>query len=314
MEEIFKTSKNDIRVYNNIYQLTDAPDIVISGEGDKYIGYEHIGGAYSGNNKYLIRESDELFADYLAEVTGNGIFLDLACGDGCFTVPCARHGTQIIAGDISNAMMTILQERARRNDVSLENVTLCRMNALEIPLKDESVNCVVANQVLHLISNPQRVIREIYRVLKPGGRFVCKDDRPGKELPIGIEHAEENELCRQITNGIYSAYWSELNAQGVKATKYSWRFDRDEVCKNIFSSREIKIIERGNESFTRIVDKFLPRFIGRGFSDQVDVPPELHKTICDKVVAEYRQKYGETFDSIGHYGVEEDIVITSYVK
>ena len=82
MEEIFKTSKNDIRVYNNIYQLTDAPDIVISGEGDKYIGYEHIGGAYSGNNKYLIRESDELFADYLAEVTGNGIFLDLACGDG----------------------------------------------------------------------------------------------------------------------------------------------------------------------------------------------------------------------------------------
>ncbi len=77
-------------------------DIVINGDGDKYIGYEHIGESYSGNRKYIIEERDRLFANEISAMTENGIFLDLGCGDGCFTVPCASNGTKIIAGDISN--------------------------------------------------------------------------------------------------------------------------------------------------------------------------------------------------------------------
>ncbi len=41
---------------NNIWQLSDMPDIVTTGDGDKYIGYKHIGENYSGNRKYLIEE------------------------------------------------------------------------------------------------------------------------------------------------------------------------------------------------------------------------------------------------------------------
>jgi hypothetical protein len=86
---ICKFCGNEITNRNNIWQLSDMPDIVTEGDGDKYIGYEYIGESYSGKRKYLIEERDYLFAKEIYELTGDGIFLDLACGDGCFTIPCA---------------------------------------------------------------------------------------------------------------------------------------------------------------------------------------------------------------------------------
>lgn len=90
-----------VEIKDGIWQLSDMPDMVKDGDGDKYIGYEEIGEAYSGSRKYVIEEGDALFAVEVSALTGDGTFLDLACGDGCFTVPCAANGTHIIAGDIS---------------------------------------------------------------------------------------------------------------------------------------------------------------------------------------------------------------------
>lgn len=306
--------KNTIKKTDGIWQLTDAPDIVTTGEGDKYIGYEHIGGAYSGNRKYLIDEHNTLLAEHISEMAGDGVFLDLACGDGCITVPCARNGTKIIAGDISNTMMIILQKRAAYNNISLENVTLCRINALDVQIEDNSISCVVANSVLHLISNPGRVIDEIYRVLKPGGRFICKDDAPGKNIDIGEDFAEENTKFMQITNGIYASYWAKLNAKGITAKKYSWKFDRDTVCRSLFRSVETKRIQRNKPYYNKLSDSFLPRFSGRGFSDQVDVPDDLHIAVMEEVMQETYNKYGDLVDSIGYHGVESDILIYDYIK
>ena len=314
MNNILNICNSSIKVVNNILQLSDAPDVVTLGDGDKYIGYEYIGGAYSGSRKYTIDEGDALFAECISKMTGDGVVLDLGCGDGCITVPCAKNGTRIVAGDISNSMMTILQERARQNGVSLENVTLCRMNALDIPIKDKSVDCVIANSVLHLISNPQKVLNEIYRVLKSGGQFICKEDAPGKTPELGKDYKAENEMYLRIVNEMYFEYWKELNDRGIAAKKYSWRFDRDAACRALFRDVETTKIERNKPYFNRLADFWLPRFLGRGFSDQVDVPADLHKMVCDNVTAKCRGKYGALFDTVGFHGVEDDIVITSYLK
>lgn len=304
-----KCGYNAVQV-NNIWQLTDMPDKVTSGDGDKYIGYEYIGESYSGSRKYIIEKSDAIFANEIYKLTGDGIFLDLACGDGCFTVPCAANGTRIIAGDISNKMLKILQEKAKHNNVNLDNVTLCRMNALEIPLADESVDTVVANSVLHLISNPEKAVREIYRVLKKGGVFVCRDDAPGKisETPF------DNSLYFEIVNSIYREYWNKLNEHGVYAKKYSWRFDRNSFCNILFSKQTEKIIEQNEPYEIPLKDGFLPRFTSRGFSDQVDVPKALHNEIIAELLQAFRTGYGEAFDNIALKGVETDIVITMYYK
>ncbi len=315
MKNILRIGNKPITIENNILQLTDSPNLVTTGDGDKYIGYEHIGGAYSGNRKYVIGERDGIVASYISDIVGDGVFLDLACGDGALTVPCAKCGIRIIAGDISNGMMMILQERAKRNNVSLENVTLCRMNALNLPIEDESVDCVVANSMLHLISNPQKVLDEIYRVLKTGGSFVCLSDAPARKNSIYIsEYEKENAEYRRAVGEIYDAYWEELKAYDVYAKRYSWKFDRESACKAMFREVEIKVIERGMPYTERLVDGFLPRFEGRGFSDQVDVPSKIHKVVSDKVVASVREKYGKTFENIAYHVIEEDICIYRYKK
>ena len=315
MKDILRIGNKPIIIENNILQLTDSPNLVTTGDGDKYIGYEHIGGAYSGNRKYVIGERDGIVASYISDIVGAGVFLDLACGDGALTVPCAKCGIRIIAGDISNGMMMILQERAKRNNVSLENVTLCRMNALNLPIEDESVDCVVANSMLHLISNPQKVLDEIYRVLKTGGSFVCLSDAPARKNSIDIsEYEKENAEYSRAVSEIYDTYWEELKAYDVFAKRYSWKFDRESACKAMFREVEIKVIERGMPYTERLVDGFLPRFEGRGFSDQVDVPSKIHKVVSDKVVASVREKYGKTFENIAYHVIEEDICIYRYKK
>lgn len=117
-------------------------------------------------------------------MTQDGIFLDLACGDGCFTVPVGSFGTK-----------------------------------------------VVANSVLHLISNPEKVVEEIHRVLKKDGCFICIDDVPGKDVASTYDNSEYN----NIVNSMYGEYWQALNIYGITPKKYSWRFDRNGYCDGVFN-------------------------------------------------------------------------------
>ena len=293
-----------------IWQLTDAPDLVTEGDGDRYIGYEHIGSAYSGSRKYKIENSDDVFAKEISRMTGDGVFLDLGCGDGCLTVPCAANGTSVIAGDISNAMLTLLQKKAKYNGVLLDNVTLCRMNALAIPLADENVETVVANSVLHLISNPQKVIGEIYRVLKKGGAFVCKDDAPGVVTVTPFD----NTHCFEIVNSLYREYWDELSQNGIYPQKFSWIFDRNAFCDTLFGKKTETVIEREQIYEVPLKDGFLPRWMERGFSDQVCVPKELHESVVSKLLVVYSQRYGNDFAEVSFRGYEKSMVITVYYK
>lgn len=301
---------NEYKQLSGVWQLSDMPDMVVDGDDDKYIGYEHIGENYSGNRKYVIEDKDLAVAKEIANLTGDGVFLDLACGDGCFTVPAASFGTKVIAGDISNTMLKVLKQKAEANNVSLENVTVCRMNALEIPLEDESVDTVVANSVLHLISNPEKVIGEIYRVLKMGGCFICIDDVPGKSVESSYDNSEYN----TIVNCLYSEYWQGLSSYGIVPKKYSWRFDRRACCDGVFAGSETIHIERGQYYEIPLKDGFLPRFLSRGFSDQVAVPEEKHKLVMEKLLKEFRERYGEDFDEVVFRGKEEDIMLTIYRK
>ena len=306
---ICDTCGQKIEKIYNIWQLSDMPDVVTEGE-DKYIGYEHIGEHYSGYRKYLFDVRDALFAKEVSELTGDGIFLDLACGDGCFTVPCASYGIKIIAGDISNNMLSILHRKAEHNHISLSQVTLCRMNALEIPLEDESVDTVVANSMLHLISNPEKVVTEIYRVLKKGGAFICKDDRPARI----IDDVFDNSRYNDIANAMYFTYWTKLRKQNITPKKYSWKFDRESFCVKMFKSKDEIIIKRGNIYENPLKNGLLPRLTGRGFSDQVDVPQELHDEAIEDMIKIVKQKYGDDFAEVSFKGVEEDLLITIYRK
>ena len=124
----------------------------------------------------------------------------------------------------------------------------------------------------------------------------------------------DNSLYFEIVNSMYREYWNQLNAQGIYAKKYSWKFDRNAFCDKLFSTRTEKIIQRNEIYQTPLKDGFLPRFIGRGFSDQVDVPKDLHDEIITELMQSYKEKYGESFVYISLKGLEQDAFITMYYK
>lgn len=99
--------------------------------------------------------------------------LDLACGPGIYTRPIARAATQgtVIGLDISRPMLSFATGRARED--GLGNILWLRASAFELPIADASLDGVSCCGALHLFADLSRVLGEIRRVLKPGGRFAC---------------------------------------------------------------------------------------------------------------------------------------------
>jgi SAM-dependent methyltransferase len=98
--------------------------------------------------------------------------LDLACGPGIYTRPIARAvpGGVAIGLDISGPMLSYATARSREE--SIGNIVWLRASASEIPVADASLDGVSCCGALHLFPDLPRVLSEILRVLKPGGRFA----------------------------------------------------------------------------------------------------------------------------------------------
>lgn len=298
---------------DGIIQLTDLPNMRIDTNEDNYIGYEHIGKYYLGyDGTVKISEEETIIAQKIKAEISDGILLDLGCGDGQYTIPLLSVGVSVIGGDISNGMMKILSEKAESLKLDWSKLTLCRMNAYDIPLPDNSINAVIANSMLHLNSNPEKIVNEIYRVLKTGGKYLCFDDISNKWQDKDI--TPESIKCNERENEFHKCYFEYLSKMGIYARRYSWNFDRDAACKKIFDKSSSVIIELPYKKITSSFMAFYNRMKGRGFSDQSAVPDDIHKTIFDMVDKEMVEKYGDDYIDCYRTSYQDDVIMTVYVK
>jgi ubiquinone/menaquinone biosynthesis C-methylase UbiE len=311
-----------VKCENRIYQLTDAPYIVKDDSADvKYIGYEDIGEYYSGKSLLEKINIDGIYKQ-TAQIIGNGVLLDLACGDGLFTIPLAAQNISVISMDISDKMLDLVYKRAEIAELDPACLTVCRANALDIPLMDCSVDAVIANSMLHLISTPEFVIKEIHRVLKKGGKFITFEDKPSSSNvgndDLTEEEKADNKKADELSNLFHGRYFEILkNEYNIYGTRYSWKFDREKICSEIFNHKKIYPVERKiNKTKSNFKDGFLHRMGGKGFSDQSDVPFDIHKSVFDRVMAEFTEKYGEKALEIGWNFSDryETTEIITYIK
>jgi len=107
-----------------------------------------------------------------AGLKGTEILLDLACGTGIYARPLANqlvHGT-VLGFDLSIPMLKYASKRARKE--SLKNILFIHGDAMDMPFSDARFDIVNCCGALHLFTDLSRVLSEISRVLKPGGRFT----------------------------------------------------------------------------------------------------------------------------------------------
>jgi len=98
---------------------------------------------------------------------------DIGTGTGVLAVELARLGLDVIAVDSSPRMLQAARGKLEAAEVA--SVDLRRGDAHELPLEDGEVDAVFGHMVLHSLRSPQRAIREMARVVKPGGRVVLVD-------------------------------------------------------------------------------------------------------------------------------------------
>src|SRR5271166_1332211 len=102
--------------------------------------------------------------------------LDLGCGAGFDTLLAARRvGTtgMVIGVDMTPEM--IAKARTNAESLGFANVEFFLGEIEDLPLPDASVDLVISNGVFNLCSDKPKVLSEVFRVLKPGGRFQMAD-------------------------------------------------------------------------------------------------------------------------------------------
>lgn len=96
--------------------------------------------------------------------------LDCAAGTGELSFAAAEKAESVLCTDNSENMLDTAMAKAKKRGI--ENVRFERRNIFRLDDPDETYDVVIAGNVLHLLSEPENAVAELYRVTKRGGRIL----------------------------------------------------------------------------------------------------------------------------------------------
>ena len=177
---------------------------------------------------------------------GNISFLDLHPGEKVLDLGCGRgeetlQAAALVGGDgfawgldITPKMIERAQERAEQ--VSIKNVVFLLSSMEKIPIEDASLDAVLSNCAINHVEDKLAVYREIYRLLKSGGRFVVSDIMTETPLPSEI---------KQDPEAVAACFGGAIMVKEYEEVLVSAGFDRIEIFK------ERRYVKNGYEMISR---------------------------------------------------------------
>jgi arsenite methyltransferase len=154
----------------------------------------------------------------LAQLNPGETVLDLGSGGGIDVLLSARRvgpSGRAYGLDMTDEMLALARQNQRTAGV--DNVEFLKGEIENVPLPDNSVDVIISNCVINLSADKDRVLREAFRVLKPGGRFAVSDVVVRGEVPAEVRR--NMELWAGCIAGALedSQYANKLAAAGFEA-------------------------------------------------------------------------------------------------
>ena len=191
-----------------------------------------------------------------AKIKEGDTVIDLGSGAGndCFI---ARKLTgergKVIGIDFTTAMID--KARANAEKLSFHNVEFRQGDIEQLPVSSNVADVVVSNCVLNLVPNKQAVIKEILRVLKPGGHFSISDIVLEGELPAKWKEVAElyaGCVSGAIQKQVYLALIETAGFKNIILQKDKPINIPDDILVNHLSAEEIQAYKNGNTKITSI--------------------------------------------------------------
>lgn len=178
-----------------------------------------------------------------AKIKKGDIVIDLGSGAGndAFIARAETgEGGKVIGIDFTPAM--IEKARANAEKLAFHNVEFRQGDIEKMPVTANVADVVISNCVLNLVPNKDAVIKEIYRVLKPGGHFSISDIVLEGELPTNLQEAAEM-YAGCVSGAIQKQVYLELIEQNgfekVTLQKEKVINIPDDILSNYLTTEEI---------------------------------------------------------------------------
>lgn len=188
------------QLVHGVLALTDASDSVLAADLDRLTivrsrraaaAQEYFAGiAPRWDQERSLHASDAVVEQAILETIGTATYtsvLDVGTGTGRMLQLLANDATRAVGFDSSHSMLAVARANLERAEI--RGVDLRQGDIYTPPLANDSFDLIVIHQVLHFLDDPARAIREISRLLTPGGRLLVVDFAPHGLEFLRSDHA-----------------------------------------------------------------------------------------------------------------------------